>query len=298
VSERTVIKFVDAEKTKDAKRRVPCLTVLEGSSVGKVFRIEKTSVLIGRSNDVDIVLAEEGVSRKHARIDTHEDSYSLTDLGSTNGTLVNGIAVEQVALHDGDKLMIGDVLLGFALQDAMDVEYQEKLRTMAQKDGLTNVFNRRYFIETLRRETNYALRMRQSLTCIMFDIDHFKKVNDQYGHQAGDTVLREIAKNLSEGLRAYDLLARYGGEEFIILLRGTALDNALIFAERIRKKAESLNIVFGGQHTSITISVGVSTLNPDYPMEAEDLIKEADRYLYEAKKRGRNMVCSVRNQGN
>jgi diguanylate cyclase (GGDEF)-like protein len=267
---------------------------MEGGNVGEIFRIAKSSVVVGRGEEADVVLTNEGISRAHARIDAHDNSFSITDLGSTNGTFVNGAPVRQSALLNGDKILLGDVLLSFTFQDSIDVSYQESLRNMAIRDGLTGIFNRRYLLDTLQREVAYALRLRHALSAVMFDIDHFKRINDNFGHAAGDAVLKTLAKSLSEGLRAYDIFARYGGEEFVILLRGTAVDNALIFAERIRKRTEELTIVHDGKPIPVTISIGVAALDPDQAQHPDSLIKEADRYLYEAKRRGRNRVCSSR----
>lgn len=165
---------------------------------------------------------------------------------------------------------------------------------MAVRDGLTGIFNRRYMLDTLKREVAYAIRLRQPFSAVMFDIDHFKRVNDNLGHAAGDLVLKTLARGLQDGLRSYDVFARYGGEEFVILLRATPLENALIFAERVRKKTEEMEIIHEGKKIPVTISVGVAALDPDQAKNPESIIKEADRYLYEAKKRGRNQVCSSR----
>lgn len=292
--EKTIIRPKPPDSARKGGERIPCLVVMEGTFVGEVYRIERESVVIGRSDEADIILTDEGISRQHAQIDKHENSYAITDLGSTNGIFVNGMPTRQAALRDGDKILLGDVLLGFSFQDAIDVSYQESLRSLAVRDALTGLFNRRYLLEMMGRELSYATRLRQPLSVVMFDIDHFKKINDTFGHAAGDFVLKTLAKNLSEGLRGYDVFARYGGEEFVTLLRGTALDNALIFAERIRKRTESLAVEHEGKRIPVTISVGVSALNPDQAQSPEALIKEADRHLYEAKRRGRNRVCSPR----
>jgi two-component system, cell cycle response regulator len=294
VTEKTAVKYKSADAGRKGGERIPCLVVMEGTYVGEIYRLTKKSVVIGRAEDADIVLTNEGISRQHIRIDTHENSFSITDLGSTNGTFLNGSPVQQAALRDGDKILLGDVLLSFTYQDSIDVSYQESLRNMAVRDALTGVFNRRYLLDTMKREVAYALRVRQPLAAVMFDIDHFKKINDNFGHAAGDAVLKALATELPEGLRAYDVFARYGGEEFVILLRGTALDNALIFAERIRKRTEALIVSFEGRQIPVTVSIGVAALDPDQGQHPDALIKEADRYLYEAKRRGRNRVCSSR----
>jgi len=144
------------------------------------------------------------------------------------------------------------------------------------------------------KEINYTVRIRQPITCIMIDIDYFKRVNDAHGHQAGDVVLQNVAQRLAKELRVYDAFARYGGEEFVIMLRTTALDNALVLAERLRKVVENLNINYEGKTIPITVSMGVATLDPDHVMSVEDLLKEADMHLYRSKENGRNRVMSMR----
>ena len=132
-------------------------------------------MVIGRSDQADITLNEDGVSRSHARIDRHENSYMLVDLGSTNGTYVNGDPIEQKVLTDGDKVRIGDVLLRFAYQDLVDVNYQETLRDMAMRDGLTKAYNRRYFSEMLGREISFASRKTNALELRSLSISIFLK---------------------------------------------------------------------------------------------------------------------------
>jgi two-component system, cell cycle response regulator len=294
VSDQTTVISRKPSKEKTPRSKVPCLIVLEGNNIGETYQLTKKSIVIGRGDGADLVLVDDGISRHHARIDLHEDKYTLTDLDSTNGSFVNDDRVAQAALHDGDKIQLGDMILKFSFQDTVDVDYQEKLRNMAMRDALTKLFNRRYFTNALAREVSFALRRREPLACIMFDIDRFKSLNDTYGHNGGDAVLRGIGEKLGNEVRGYDLVARYGGEEFVILLRATALDNALILADRLRKMMEAMEFDFEGKKLKITVSVGVSALDPDRAVTAEDLIKQADRYLYEAKEQGRNRVCSIR----
>ncbi len=294
MGDQTVVKQKKPSKEEQGGQRVPCLIVVEGGRVGEVFQLPGQSAVIGRGETSDILLWEEGVSRQHARIDSHEKSFTITDLKSTNGTFVNAVPIEQMGLSDGDKVRIGEVLLRFSFQDSIDVSYQEKLRNMAMRDGLTRIFNRRYFLETLDREVKYAIRLRQPLTLLMLDLDHFKRINDKLGHQAGDMVLLNVAQIISKELRAYDSFARYGGEEFVVLLRATPMPNGLVLAERLRKVIERAPIVYENKEIKTTLSVGVATLDPDQGVDCDALIKEADRYLYEAKSKGRNQVCSPR----
>ncbi|MEZ4704351.1 MAG: GGDEF domain-containing protein [Bdellovibrionota bacterium] len=295
MSETTVVKKNIAQISDEEKKKIPCLVVLEGSHLGEVFKIEEDSVVIGREQSCDIVILEEGISRRHARIDCHEESYTISDLESTNGTFVNGAPIDHSSLADGDKIQIGDVLLRFSFEDLIDVGHQENLRNLAMRDPLTKIYNRRYFMDMLTREISYAQRSNLPLTCILFDIDHFKKINDTLGHQAGDTVLQAVAQRIAKELRIYDAFARYGGEEFAIMLRATALDNALILAERIRSIIEKLAVDVDGKIAKITVSLGIASLPSGQFSSPEDLLRVADRYLYQAKEKGRNRICSVRN---
>lgn len=297
MSEQTVIKMKPTAKEQEKpQQKIPCLVVLEGSGVGEIFKIEKNLVVIGRDAKCDIRIWEEGISRQHAKIEKQQNVYVISDMGSTNGTFVNGEQFPQTIINEGDKIRVGDVLLRFSFQDAIDVSHQEHMREMAMRDPLTKIYNRRYFMDQMYKEINYTVRIRQPLSCILFDLDFFKKINDSYGHQAGDLVLQMVSQRVSKELRVYDSFARYGGEEFVIMLRATALDNALILADRLRKVIEEMPIMYENQSIPVTISLGVSTLNPDSVVTAEDLIKEADQYLYRSKENGRNKVSSVRDQ--
>src|ERR1043166_2389223 len=190
MAEKTTIKHKKPKPAEKRRELIPCLVVVEGNSLGETFFISKSSITIGRDEKSDLFLPEDGVSRTHARIDVHEHAHTLTDLGSTNGTYVNGSPTEQATLHEGDKIRMGEVVLRYSFQDMMDVDYQAKLRNMAMRDGLTKLFNQKYFTDSLSREINFATRKREPLTLIMVDIDHFKNVNETYGHPAGDHVLR------------------------------------------------------------------------------------------------------------
>ncbi|MCB0327136.1 MAG: diguanylate cyclase [Bdellovibrionales bacterium] len=295
MSETTVVKSNIAQISDEEKKKIPCLVVLEGSHLGEVFKIEEDSVVLGREQGCHIVILEEGVSRRHARVDCHEDSYTISDLDSTNGTFVNGSPISHSALNDGDKIQMGDVLLRFSFEDSIDVGHQENLRNLAMRDPLTKIYNRRYFMDMLNREISYAQRSNLPLTCMLFDLDHFKKINDSYGHQAGDLVLQTVAQRIAKELRIYDAFARYGGEEFAIMLRATALDNALILAERIRSIVEKLSTQVDGKDVKVTVSLGVASLQSGQFSSPDDLLRVADRYLYQAKEKGRNRICSVRN---
>ncbi|RMF17863.1 MAG: sensor domain-containing diguanylate cyclase [Gammaproteobacteria bacterium] len=162
-----------------------------------------------------------------------------------------------------------------------------RLAQLSRTDRLTGLFNRGYWEEMLAREFLRFKRSQSPSTLVMFDIDHFKKVNDTYGHQAGDEVIRQVSAALTETTRATDICGRYGGEEFGVILPDTTGEKGLIFAERLRQRVEGLVVEHGGQTICFTISLGLAEASPDFPGHA-DWIEAADQALYHSKENGRN----------
>src|SRR5450755_2583407 len=198
-----------------------CLVVLSGSSVGEMYRLEKDQMVLGRGEKVDLRLIDDGISREHAQILRQGAQLVLEDLGSTNGTYCNGERVTRHPLAEGDKILIGSTtILKFSYQDRLDEMFQRQMSESALRDGLTRAFNKRYFSERIDSEFQYANRHRTPLSLIFIDIDHFKRINDAHGHQAGDHVLTQLAMLLMSMLGEEEVLARYGGEEFAIVARG------------------------------------------------------------------------------
>jgi len=291
MNDKTLIKVKPSKDQQSPGAKKPCLTVLEGIYVGEVFELLEASTLIGRDRQAKITIIDDGVSREHARIELQDEAVFITDLGSTNGTLVNGVGIsEKHRLGDGNKIRMGDVLMRFSYQDRIDVEHHASMREMAMKDPLTQIYNRRYFMDLLQREVNYALRNKQPLALILLDLDHFKAVNDTYGHDAGDRVLKEVSQTIGASLRIYDAFARYGGEEFVIMLRTTSMDQAKMIAERVRKLVADLQVTLESKTIDVTISLGVAALSQDRLVTPDELLKAADEKLYEAKAAGRNQV--------
>jgi diguanylate cyclase (GGDEF)-like protein len=170
-------------------------------------------------------------------------------------------------------------------------EANDKLRGLAFEDGLTMLFNHRYFQDHLEREISRVNRYSHLLSLIMIDIDHFKKFNDTYGHQQGDTVLRSVAEVLNDSIRKPDIAARYGGEEFAIILPETDLKGALVLAERIRQFIEELEVKIDNQVLKVTISLGITSYDPAKGMKKkEEIIESADKALYNSKNTGRNKL--------
>jgi diguanylate cyclase (GGDEF)-like protein len=284
---------------KAGKDRVT-LTLLTGINAGQVFALDATEHIIGRGTEADVWIDDTGVSRRHARITCRSDGhYVVEDLGSTNGTFLGPQRVETCAIEPGDRIQLGpNVILRFAITDDAEDELQRRLYESSTRDGLTRVYNRKYFFERLLSEVAHSRRHRVKLAVLLIDLDDFKSLNDTYGHLAGDMVLRLVSAQMQRLIRVEDLLARYGGEEFVILARSTGRTDALRLAARILDTIRDLEIPVGEGASArrplrVTVSIGVASL-PDVAPEggANELLALADARLYRAKRDGKDRVCA------
>jgi diguanylate cyclase (GGDEF)-like protein len=267
-----------------------CIVVIYGTELGRRVQLGTAPFEIGRSSTNDLFIDQESISRHHARISFDGSSYWISDLGSTNGTFVNDEPVREQRLRDGDQVRIGRSILKFMTGENVEVHYHEEIYRLMTVDGLTQIFNRRYFNEALEREVNRSRRYARVLSLVVFDIDHFKKINDTYGHLVGDSALRLISTAVKPRLRREDIFARVGGEEFAVLLPEIAIDGARVIAEKIRSIVQGTPMKHEQEYIRCTVSLGVATLD-DGEGPPEDLYKRADELLYEAKQTGRNRVC-------
>jgi two-component system cell cycle response regulator len=267
-----------------------CLVVIYGSELGKKYNLNSSSLVIGRSSKCDIQIDQESISRNHSKIVNTGKSILVRDLGSTNGTYVNDEPIDEYVLRDGDLIKIGRTIFKFLTGGNIENAYHEEIYRLTTIDGLTQIYNKRYFLETLEREIARSQRYRRSLSLVMFDIDHFKKINDSYGHLAGDYVLKHLASTVKTKIRREDLFARYGGEEFAIVLPEIDGINSKAFAEKIRQLVEKQDFRFENTRIQVTISMGVGAIDDEHG-DAATLIKQADDFLYAAKSAGRNRVC-------
>ncbi|MEO8192816.1 MAG: diguanylate cyclase [Gemmatimonadales bacterium] len=169
-------------------------------------------------------------------------------------------------------------------------QMNDRLLHISLTDGLTGVDNRRALEQRLHEMFEHSLRLHEPISCVMSDIDHFKKVNDTYGHAAGDEVLKQFAEILKGEAREIDRVGRYGGEEFLLLLPGTVLDSAVTFAERLRQRVEAHTFSFEGGTLNKTVSLGVAAWPHPRVTGREEMLKAADDALYVAKETGRNRV--------
>ena len=194
-------------------------------------------------------------------------------------------------LRNGDLVKIGGAIFKYISGDNIEQLYYEEIYRMAIIDGLTAIYNKRYFMEFLEREMARCARYDRPLALIIFDVDHFKRVNDNFGHLAGDYVLKQSADLISAGTIRKECFARYGGEEFVIYLPDTVVEEARILAEKIRTMVKDEVFKFEDNIMPITISLGVASFRPG-GFTTDQFIHRADAMLYkEAKQGGRNMVC-------
>lgn len=290
-AEKTVVTQVGKVEAPGEKNAY--ILFLSGPLVGKLHALQEGETIIGRQNDVDIPINDNRISRQHLSVAVNPDGTVLTDLGSTNGTFVNGKRVQTHLLKDGDKVQISSsTIFKFAYQDNLENIFHKELYKMAVVDAVTGIFNKRYFLDRFKEEFSHAKRMQHPLVLMMMDVDHFKKINDTHGHLAGDFVLAHLAKIVHKMVRASDIFARYGGEEFILLLRSSDEPGAIQLAERIRQTIAQTPAQFESHTIPTTVSLGVATLAENDFGSIEVFMEAADQYLYRSKQSGRNKVTS------
>jgi diguanylate cyclase (GGDEF)-like protein len=295
LDDQTVV-GITADSVGELSRDRAYLIVISGVQVGEMISLGDNTVL-GRGADVDVRLHEDKLSRRHCRFFVEDGASYVEDLKSSNGTFVNGARIERQKLNDGDKIQIGETtILKFTYHDRLEEDFQKQMYESALRDGLTKAYNKKYFLDRIRVELAFTGRHKSPLSLILFDIDHFKKINDTHGHLAGDKVLVALAQHVSRLLRAEDVFARYGGEEFVVLCRQTELANAEILAQRIRATIEQLEIIFKGDRIPVTVSLGVAMIPTPNVADVDSFIANADEALYEAKRSGRNRVVVRRNR--
>lgn len=278
-------------RLEEAKSSSPVLVVISGKPLGKSFFLTKESMILGRDLAADISIGETSISRKHTEFAMTPQGILCKDLGSTNGTFVNDGKIESQLLNDGDLIRCGNTILKFLKEGKIENIHYGKMYDLATTDDLTGALNKKAILEILKEEFVRSQNKGLQLTLVMFDIDHFKQTNDNFGHPAGDYVLKETCNLIkNKMIRQKDALGRYGGEEFALVLRETPLRIGVDVAERIRSTIEKYNFTFDGKQIPVTISLGAAALDSTIK-GPEDLIATADKALYDAKNQGRNRVC-------
>ena len=270
----------------------PYLVIYIGNASGRRHKLVRGLMTIGRSNQADITIEDERISRIHCVIEWLGETITIQDKGSTNGTYVGSRKVNRASLPPGIALQLGHSIMKIEYKNEAEIRSEENLLHRASIDSLTGVFNRQHFIKLASMEITYAGRHRLPMGIIMMDIDNFKCVNDNYGHQIGDIVLAQFANVVLENKRSEDLFARYGGEEFIIMPRGE-IDKDIMYiqCERLRRAIEKFEFHFDNARIRMTVSCGFHfkrVENSDVETTLSNLIRVADQALYLAKERGRN----------
>ncbi len=279
----------------DRAKKHAALVVLRGAEIGRNFRLRKQTTTVGRGEDVDIRLPDDGASREHARIERDtpgggDTRFVIRDLGSTNRTFVNGDVIESVTLRDGDKIRVGDTILKFVVLDSIEVSFHEEIRDRITYDQLTGLLTKESLYMAFERELARCVRYDYPLSVLMMDLDRFKSVNDTHGHLMGSHVLSEVGRIIRRAVRLEDVSARYGGEEFVTYLAETDTAGARAAAERVRASMEAHEFVLDDVAIRVTISIGIATA-PGHGSSVKELVGAADRALYKAKETGRNRVC-------
>ncbi|MEZ4815595.1 MAG: GGDEF domain-containing protein [Bdellovibrionota bacterium] len=278
----------------ESKKLDPALVVIQGDQLGQVFHLKKEgTTTLGRHPDCDIIVKQRAVSSIHAEFRiTDTSEVTLNDLGSTNGTILNNNKIDRpVILRGGDLIKIGTQVLKYFDKKA-DTKLLEKLGHQSKTDSLTGVWNKGHLMQALNSGFDIA-RRGYPLSVILFDIDHFKKINDSYGHLAGDYVLKELCKMLKETvLRTEDVFGRFGGEEFMLILPDSPLKVGLSIAERLRQGIEKHPFIHESRPIKVTSSFGVEEWNEKHKLP-EDILEACDKALYKAKSEGRNCVCTL-----
>lgn len=285
------------EHTRTGGKKRACFVVMGGLDVGSVFNLDKDVMVLGRDPSCDLMLKDDGISRRHVEVRrTGEDQLSIKDLNSTNGTFVDGERIQEATLLDGGKVLLGRrTVLKFVLYDQLEQSYQKQIYESSTLDGLTGVYNRKYFTQKMLSDLSFAKRHQIPFSLLMLDIDFFKKINDTFGHRTGDKVLMFVTSAIDTIIRTEDVLARYGGEEFAVIAQGTDLKGGHSLAERIRMWISGEKLISLSEPPKtfrVTVSIGVATVPPGVAATPETVISAADKNLYAAKESGRNRVVS------
>jgi diguanylate cyclase (GGDEF)-like protein len=290
--DETIVASIDS--LKDGTEMEPYLIIVQGKDIGKLYNLSEDELIAGRSQDCGIWIEDNTISRKHFKIKKNGNEYTIQDLNSTNGTYVNNKRIKSVVLGPSDKIQISkDTIMQFDYFDEDRKVSEEKRYEMGVIDPVTNTYNKSYFLKRVSDEFSFCVRQNLPMSILMFDIDFFKMINDNYGHLAGDKVLQDICTVVSGIIRNDDVFCRYGGEEFVIIMRNTECQDAVNLAERIRLKIQENEIQYEDEVIKCTISLGVSTVIDKNFRDYVALIADADKFLYQSKGNGRNCVSAV-----
>jgi diguanylate cyclase (GGDEF)-like protein len=270
-----------------------CLVEIYGPRLGHRVPIDRAELVIGRDPGCEVPVELDTVSRRHARIANRAGSLLVSDLGSTNGTFLNDqplAAREELPLRSGDSIRVGSAIFRFLCGGNLEALYREEIHRVMTIDGLTRTHTLRHFVDFLEREMARAQRHNRPLSLVVFDIDRFRRVNDDFGQLSGDAVLRQLAELVAGRVRREDCFARRSSEDFALVLPESDLAAARIFAERLRRLVADREFRAGGEPISVSISVGVAELSKEM-QEPAQFVKAADARLAEARRDGGDRVA-------
>ncbi len=273
-------------------RRTPVLVVVQGPDIGRRFLLNERRLILGRDAErANLVISDPSISGKHAllQVDADNERYGLIDLGSRNGTFVNGKRAETAPLRDGDKIFLGGSVLKFTFHDPIEAQFHGEMDRLMHVDSLTGLYVRRWFDQEYPKAFEAAERAGTPLCVLMMDMDGLKSINDRHGHQLGSHCIAETGKLIKACIESNGSAARFGGDEFVAWLSPCDLEQALEVAEEIRVRVEGFEFRLGDVVVAPTLSVGAAPLEPGVG-SPEALMRLADDALYRAKKAGRNVV--------
>ncbi len=251
--------------------------------------LSRDVTVVGRDDAADLTVTRGSISRRHAELRRGpEGEWMVADMGSTNGTYLNDVEVDDAELEDGDHVQFGDAIFKFVLADS--APYHDKVYSVTVLDGITSIYNQRFFFSHLDKQMAKAQRVKSDMAMIIIDIDWFSDLNEERGELCGDSVLRTLARRISLQTKSEYLSARIGGEEFAVFMPGAELDDALDLAESIREAVDCEAFAFEGNDFEVSVSAGVAA-SAEGELNAREIVDEARKQLTSAKEHGRNCVA-------
>lgn len=267
----------------------PVLIVLSGDQVGQRLGVDRT-LIIGRDPDAGLTLTDSLASWHHARLEDRGDSWTLVDLGSTNGTFVNGERVNEAALKPNDRVAFGNTIISFELQDSVTQAYGEVVERMLNIDDLSGLLVRRKFDLDFSALVDAARVQGHALGLLVMDLDGVKRINDTHGHLFGAYAIGEAGRLIGRVIGERGIACRFGGDEYLAALPGCDAETAAALAEEIRAAVATHRFERDGVVLAPGISIGVASLPAD-GTDPQTLFQRADEALYRAKQAGKNRVC-------
>lgn len=269
----------------------PFLSIVHPRDAILSFELSEEGLILGRGLKSDVQLPSGVISRRHCKVSCVGQSIVVEDLASTNGTYLDNQRIDRAFLTPSNQLRIGPFLLKLEYKGFMEVRAQNQLLEAARVDPVTGIANRGWFVAQAARLIAAMKDPASSLTSVMIDIDHFKRVNDQFGHAAGDAVLEGVAQIIEAEKQDNHLLGRFGGEEFVMLMPDIEHQEAFFLCDRIREQVARASFSFEGLSLNVNVSIGMATRIQGEVTTLDGLISEADAAMYRAKRLGRNRVC-------